>query len=337
MRTERLVIRRLRPEDAENLTARRNDPRAAEYQNWEVPFPPEKARAMVEEIAAMEGPVDEEWWMASIDHAESGATIGDVVVHLSWEGRTAEVGYTLLPTYWGHGYAGEALAALVEFLFDDLGVTRVMGMLHPANIASARLLERTGFLFEGHTRSSFWLAGEVSDDFIYGMLREDWEAWRNRPIGPPDNVRLVEITAENSSKVLGLRTHESQERFVAPVVVSMAEALVPPEVDDAPVTPWLRAIEADGELAGFVMMALRSAHHAEPYLWRFLIDRMHQRRGIGQRALELIEESCRTMGDRTLLVSWGEGRGSPGPFYLANGFTPTGNVVDDEIEARKQL
>jgi hypothetical protein len=43
------------------------------------------------------------------------------------------------------------------------------------------------------------------------------------------------------------------------------------------------------------------------------------------------------MGDSTLLTSWVEGRGSPRPFYLRNGFEPTGKIVDEETEARKQL
>ena len=73
----------------------------------------------------------------------------------------------------------------------------------------------------------------------------------------------------------------------------------------------MRAIEADGQIVGFVMLALTTPNHPEPYLWRLLIDRMHQRRGIGSRALELLADECRAMGDSTLLVSWAEGKGSP--------------------------
>jgi diamine N-acetyltransferase len=43
------------------------------------------------------------------------------------------------------------------------------------------------------------------------------------------------------------------------------------------------------------------------------------------------------MGDRALLTSWGEGKGSPRGFYLAHGFVPTGNLVDDETEGRLAL
>ncbi len=43
------------------------------------------------------------------------------------------------------------------------------------------------------------------------------------------------------------------------------------------------------------------------------------------------------MGDKTLLTSWSEGKGSPRPFYLRHGFKPTGEIVDDETEGRQQL
>ena len=216
-------------------------------------------------------------------------------------------------------------------------MTRVFGMLHPDNPASARVMERCGLLFEGHTRSSFWLGDENSDDWIYGMTRTDWEAWRSRPRTPPADVRLVRITSANQRAVARLRTHRTQEAFVAPVVRSYGDALFPEEVDDAPVVPWMRAIEADGILVGFVMVALRTEHHPEPYLWRLLIDRMHQRRGIGGRVVGMIADEMRAMGGGTLLVSWEDGKGSPRPFYLSLGFEPTGRVVDGETEARLRL
>lgn len=337
IRTERLLIRPFRPEDAAALAARRNDPVVAEYQNWTLPYSTEQAEKTVSELAAMNGPRNEEWWMAVVADPDTDEALGDLAVHLSWEGRTAEVGYTFAKENWGKGFATEALASLVEYLFDDVGVTRVFGMLHPDNPASAMVLERTGLLFEGHTRSSFWVGGEVSDDWIYGMTRSDWEIWRDRPMNKPTEVRLIEVTTDNVGPVTKLRTHKTQERFVATMAETFVDALFPEVIDGAPVVPWLRAVFADEELVGFVMIALRTEHHPEPYLWRLLIDRLHQKRGIGQRVLELVAEECRKMGDQTLITSWSEGKGSPRPFYLRNGFEPTGNLIDGETEGRKRL
>ena len=337
LRTERLWIRRVQPTDVDALFARRNEPGVAALQAWSVPYSRERAQRLVDEAVAMDGPEDEQWWTATIERADTGEVIGDLVVRATNELRTAEVGYSLTTTAWGHGYATEALAAQVDWLFEALPVSRLEGRLHPDNRASAMVLERTGFLFEGHTRLSFWLDDENSDDWIYGQTRRDWQAWRGRPRTVPGTVRLIPVTVDNREALLGLRTHHSQQAFVAPMLQSFADAFLPEVVHGSPVVPWLRGIEADGEVVGFVMMALTTPHHPEPYLWRLLIDRMHQRRGIASRALDLIAAECRAMGDTTLLVSWGEGKGSPRPFYLAHGFVPTGRVLDGETEARLAL
>jgi diamine N-acetyltransferase len=207
-------------------------------------------------------------------------------------------------------------------------------MLDPANPASARVLERTGFLYEGRTRSSFWDKGVVSDDFIYGMIKADRDEWVARPRHRPDVVELIEVTTDNFEQVAELKTHESQKEFVAPMLWSFSDAHFPEVVDGAPVVPWMRAVMADGVLVGFVMLALTTEHHPEPYLWRLLIDRMHQRRGIGHRIIELVTEECRGWGDSSLVTSWEEGLGSPRPFYEGIGFVPTGRIVDGETEAR---
>jgi RimJ/RimL family protein N-acetyltransferase len=335
IRTSRLVIRAMRPEDGAGLWERRNDPEVAKYQDWSLPFARERADQIASECAAMDGPKSDEWWMAIIEVADSGLVVGDLVMHLESGGRTAEIGYTLASDHWRKGFASEATAALVEYLFESLGVTRVFGMLHPDNRPSAMVLERVGMLFEGHTRMSYWLEGEGSDDWIYGMLREDWEAWRDRPRTPPAEVRLVEVTAENLAAVSALRTHRTQEAFVAPMARSLAQALRPGDHEGKPIEPWLRAIEADGVVAGFMMVAL--VEGKDPYLWRLLVDRMHQRRGIAARAMGLLEEEARAMGGEHLVLSYAEGRGSPGDFYLTLGYEPTGQVHGGEIEVRKRL
>jgi len=334
IRTERLLLRPVRPDDVAPLVTRRNDAAVARFQNWELPYPVERAQRLIEEAAAMPGPVDGEWWMLTVTDPADRVVHGDLVVLLTWRGRTAEIGYSFTPGAWGRGYAAEATGALIRHLFGDLGVTRVEASLHPDNRASAMVLERCGLLFEGHTRGSFWLAGENSDDWLYGMVRADHERWESRPRHRPSTVTLVEVDRRNVDAVLALATHRSQQTFVAPVARSLAEALVPPHRDGAPVEPWYRAVTADDQLVGFVMLALSDDVHPEPWLWRLLVDREHQRRGIGSAVLDLVVEFLDQRGDRSLLTSWVPGKGSPEPLYLGADFVPTGDRDGDEIVAR---
>ena len=199
------------------------------------------------------------------------------------------------------------------------------------------VLERAGLLWEGHTRLSFWLGDDNSDDWMYGMTRPDWEAWTQRQSRAGVERAADRGDGRQPAGSAPAAYPQVTGGFVSPVTDSFADALFPRVIDGAPLVPWLRAIEADGELAGFVMLAVTSEGHPEPYLWRLLVDRMHQRRGIGSAAIDLVVEQCREWGDRSLLVSWVPGKGSPEPLYLARGFVPTGTIDDGEIEARLAL
>lgn len=337
IRTERLTLRPVRADDTAALAARRSDPEVARYQDWIAPFSIDRARAIVTDAVALDGPTLDDWWMLTIADLDDTTVIGDVVVKLERDGHVAEIGYTLAREHWSRGYAVEAVRALVDFLFEYVGVDRVQGALHPDNVASAMVLERVGMRFEGHTRLSYWLAEEGSDDWLYGATRGDWEAWRDRPRNRPDVVRLVPIGDGNAAAVRRLAVHRSQERFVSSVAYSYGDALFPDVIDGRPVEPWMRAVEADGDLVGFVMMALPNEVHGDPYLWRLLVDRLHQQRGIGNRVLDLLVEQCREWGSPSMFVSWEPGRGSPERWYLSRGFVPTGEIDDGEIVARLQF
>ncbi len=330
--TDRLVLRPSRPSDAVDLHARRNEPEVARWSSWSLPFPMERAEAMVADTEPIDG-----WRMLVVTDKSTDETLGDVAVGMSFDDRVAEIGFTFASRHWGNGYATEAASAVIDHLFATTKISRVTGQLHPDNLPSARTLERLGFVFEGHTRLSYWVGDDNSDDWIYGLTRADHEAWRTRPTTAPHDVTLVEITPHNTHAVQRLRTHRTQERMVAPVLQSFADALVPEVVDGAPLAPWSRAVEADGDLVGFVMVAEPTAAHPEPYLWRLLVDRLHQRRGIGDRILDLLVEQCRAWGVASLVTSWVDGVGSPRPFYERRGFVPTGEIIDGEVEARLTL
>lgn len=338
IRTERLILRPPQLGDAQAAFERRNLPEVARYQDWELPYTLEQAERMTAKAAAMDGPVDGSGWSLTVVLAEDpDCIVGDLYVELRWGGRSGYIGYTFHPDHWGRGYASEAAEALVRHLFDDVGVGRIESSLHPDNVASSRVLESCGMIFEGLTRRSFWVGEECSDDMLYGMTRADWDAWTGRPRNRPDRVELVPVSAENAREVAALTTHKSQERFVSPMLGNLRDALTPPSPDGAPLVPWYRAIEADGVVAGFIMAAETTDAHPNPYLWRLLIDRTQQRRGIGSLALDLFERRSLEGGASVIEVSWVEGPGSPAPLYLARGYRPSGKVVDGEIHATKRL
>ena len=337
LHTERLLIRPLLPGDAAALAERRSHPQVARYQNYQLPYSLEQAEQLVGQIIEMDGPQVDQWWMAIVADRTSGRALGDLALRLGWKGHTAEVGYTFGPENWGRGYATEALTALIRSLFEDRRVTRVCGMLHPDNVASAMVLERCGLLFEGHTRSSYWVGDDCSDDRIYGMTRADWEAWTRRPRTRPAAVSLAAMSADDLPELLAVAVHKTQEAFTGPPARWFAEALLHLGAGDRPGTARLSGIRADDRLVGLAMVASPHPPHPEPRLRRLVIDRLHQRRGIGRRALGLLAEQARGWGAHSLTTAWEEGRGSPAPFFLRCGFAPTGRTSNGATEAAWDL
>lgn len=86
----------------------------------------------------------------------------------------AELGYTLHRGYWGQGYASEAGEALLRYGFTELRLHRVFAECHPANVGSARVMQRLGMRYEGFLREVEWSATSWWDMLHYAILDHEW-------------------------------------------------------------------------------------------------------------------------------------------------------------------
>jgi GNAT superfamily N-acetyltransferase len=142
-------------------------------------------------------------------------------------------------------------------------------------------------------------------------------------------ISLREITDDNVDAVEALRTTPDQARFVSSVADSMAEAAEVPQAN-----PWFRAVYADEEPVGFVMVAW-DVDPQPPgiigpwFLWKLLIDHRHQGVGYGREVVRQVVELVRGERGTELLTSYGLGEGSPAGFYESLGFRPTGAADHD--------
>jgi RimJ/RimL family protein N-acetyltransferase len=113
------------------------------------------------------------WRRWIVTRAPSDVAIGLVSAGEKRQGNVREVGYLLVPEARGCGYAGEALAAVLNHLFAE-GQRKVVADVDPDNRASRALLERLGFQLEGMLRGEWETHIGVRDTALYGLLREDW-------------------------------------------------------------------------------------------------------------------------------------------------------------------
>lgn len=172
--TPRLRLRRFRATDALPFCVYRSDPEVARYQGWSAPVPLDVAALLVKEFAGGD-PGLPGWFQYAVELKADGSLIGDVGVHLNDNLMQAELGYTLAAGRQGLGYATEAVRAVLGDLFERRGLRRVSAVCDARNTASARLLERVGFLLEGERPAFTWHKGEWTDDLLYGLLADRWE------------------------------------------------------------------------------------------------------------------------------------------------------------------
>ena len=143
-------------------------------------------------------------------------------------------------------------------------------------------------------------------------------------------VTLREVTAETVRVVCALEVAPAQRGYVAPNAVSIAQAHFEPKA-------WFRAVYADEEPVGFVMLH-EDTEEPEYFLWRFMIAAEHQGKGYGRRALDLVVEHVRSLpGARVLGSSFVPGEHGPEAFYLRYGFVATGEVEGSEHVIRLDL
>lgn len=138
-------------------------------------------------------------------------------------------------------------------------------------------------------------------------------------------VELREVTNDNLRAVLEMSVTDDQQNYVAPNAWTVAEHAYATEA-------WLRAIYADEEPVGLLLLSERRKV-PRYYVWRFMIDRHHQRQGYGRAAMELLIDHVRMLPDATeLFLSHVPGPHGPYEFYRRLGFEETGREEGGERE-----
>jgi RimJ/RimL family protein N-acetyltransferase len=113
----------------------------------------------------------------AVELKATGEMVGDaLLVLVSAEHRTGEIGYVFNPEYHGRGYATESAELLLRLAFEEFGMHRVIARLEPRNEASVRLLERLGMRREAHFVENELVKGEWQSELVYALLDREWRA-----------------------------------------------------------------------------------------------------------------------------------------------------------------
>lgn len=169
IRTERLVLRRSTPADAEAYHAYHCDPEVDRFLLGE-PWTLARCR---DEL----GRHDDDDPRITLFVERDGEVIGDVMIAPQGPSYCqVELGWVFSTASQGHGYATEAATAALGLAFSHYGAHRVYAQLDARNAASARLCERLGMRHEVTRLGDYWSRGEWTDSLEYGVLAEEYAA-----------------------------------------------------------------------------------------------------------------------------------------------------------------
>ncbi|GAA0480525.1 hypothetical protein GCM10009096_23230 [Parasphingorhabdus litoris] len=117
------------------------------------------------------------WQTWAITTIEDDTALGWVVFVASEDQKNVrEIGYILNGAAWGKGLAREAVARVIAYGFDELGLRRIYADVDPENSTSIKLLEILGFHQEAHLRQAWETHVGVRDSLIFGLLRDEWQS-----------------------------------------------------------------------------------------------------------------------------------------------------------------
>lgn len=165
------IIRSFRPGDAASLTKHIGTYSVARNMSA-IPHPYSLQNAE-EWIAIASGKTPETHFAITINDE----VIGGIGVEIG-EARSvavsdhcAEIGYWLGESFWGHGIMSEAVIALTDWAFTELRLVRLHAAVYARSPASARVLAKAGYEFEGRMRARYFRDGEFIDGLLYAKVR----------------------------------------------------------------------------------------------------------------------------------------------------------------------
>ncbi len=171
LETQRLLLRELNLDDADNLFLMRSSPSTMKY----IPRPLAQTREdAVKLIRAMKlgvsGNDSINWAITLKDKPGLIGVAG--FVRISREAERGELGYLLHEDFHGQGIMHETLQPIIRYGWDVIGFHTQEGVIDPANTASEKLLLKNGFVKEAHFRENLFYEGRWLDSVHYTLFRE---------------------------------------------------------------------------------------------------------------------------------------------------------------------
>ncbi|MBF2709101.1 GNAT family N-acetyltransferase [Flavobacterium soyangense] len=171
LETERLRLRRVVNDDANEIFAIRSDKETMKY----IPRPLVKnIKEALEHIALIDSKIENNeginWAFTLKNNPKLIGIIG--LYRIKPEHYRAEIGYMLLPEYHGKGFITEAIKEVVKYGFETMKLHSIEAIIDPENFISEKVLQKNGFVKEAHLKENEFYEGRFLDTVIYSVLNK---------------------------------------------------------------------------------------------------------------------------------------------------------------------
>lgn len=172
LHTERLHLRKMKVSDSSSLFKIWSDPDVTKFMNVSCFTDENQAKEMINLLDGLSR--NSKAIRFSIIKKESNEIIGSCGFNsFDFENENAEIGYDIAKSFWGRGYASEAICSLLDHAFSSLKLNRIEAKVDPENVNSIKLLQKLNFTFEGTLRQYEKVEGKFNDLNIYSKLISD--------------------------------------------------------------------------------------------------------------------------------------------------------------------
>lgn len=171
IKTKNLTLRKIRISDIDDLYDYCKRPESSRYSNWSPHESKKETRDFVYWLQARY--IKKQCFTFCVEY--NGRVIGTAsFMNFDENFGTVEIGYGINSDYWHKGLGKQIVSALVGFAFKRLELHRVYAKVMPENVASAALLQKCGFTYEGIARKSEFIKGKYIDVATYAILKEEY-------------------------------------------------------------------------------------------------------------------------------------------------------------------
>ena len=328
LETRRLILRRYRIEDAEDMYSNwASDPEVTRFLTWPTHSDISVTRMVLNDWISHYG--DGGFFNWAIEWKETGSVIGNIaVVRLTEQIDAAEIGYCMGRAFWGRGIMPEALRAVIGYLFYTADLRRITAGHDVNNPKSGRVMEKAGMKREGVMLRSGKNNQGICDMACYAILRDDQKPVRRHPDSAV-NVRFarkeeLERVNELRRQVNDLHVAGKPEVFKPGFPDELRDYIYAVREDP---NKEIVVAELDGKVCGFAVLN-HIVRPENPFMYErdfldideFCVDEAWRRRGVAMAMIDFIRGYAIGKGFRRLELNMWEFNRDALAFYEAAGF-----------------